>query len=115
MATPISTSMATNLVNPCIMGKFSIDTALTYPSTNNPAIAYKCTLASHQLLTKNDELGNPKAQMDDLIGHITSSTPKASAFHFFHNVNWSANVALNYGDQLAMWVSYFGWDETMSP
>jgi len=50
--------------------------------------------------------------MDDVIGHITLSQPKASSYTFWHNLNWSSNVALNQGDKLAMWVSYQGWDMT---
>ena len=42
---------------------------------------------------------------------VTISLPKASAYTFWHNINWTSNVALNEGDKLALWVSYDGWDQ----
>ncbi len=52
------------------------------------------------------------AQIDDVIGMVTISLPKASSYTFWHNINWTSNVALNEGDKLALWVSYDGWDQT---
>jgi hypothetical protein len=49
--------------------------------------------------------------MDQIIGMVTISLPKASGFTFWHNINWSSNVALNEGDKLALWATYDGWNQ----
>jgi len=49
--------------------------------------------------------------MDDVIGIVTSSTNRASAFTFYHTINWSTSRTINPGEHLSLWVTYMGWDD----
>ena len=57
--------------------------------------------------------GGPSSEtiIDDIIGIVTSNTTRASAFTFYHTVNWTTNMPINAGDHLSLWVTYQGWDE----
>jgi hypothetical protein len=50
-------------------------------------------------------------QIDDVIGLVTASTPKAAAFTFYHSVFWRTSMQINAHDKLNLWVTYKGWDQ----
>jgi hypothetical protein len=98
-------------MNPCVNGRFDTRVATLFPPVTAQAVI-TCRLEPHNLLQVTASDNQTMAQIDDVIGMVTISLPKASSYTFWHNINWTSNVALNEGDKLALWVSYDGWDQT---
>lgn len=105
------TPMPLTQTNPCVNGMFNLTVASLFPPVPSGTVL-TCTLAPHTFTMVTAEDGITMAQMDDVIGHITISQPKASSYTFWHNINWTSNVALNQGDKLALWVTYHDWNMT---
>lgn len=105
------TPMPLTQTNPCVNGMFNLTVASLFPPVPSGTVL-TCTLAPHTFTMVTAEDGITMAQMDDVIGHITISQPKASSYTFWHNINWTSNVALNQEDKLALWVTYHDWNMT---
>ena len=88
-----------------MMGKFNLQDQQTI-YVMPQGVSYTCNLEQHTLFSAPEEV-----QMDDVIGIVTSSTVKASAFTFYHTINWSTAMPINAGDHLSLWVTYKGWDD----
>ena len=97
--------MPTMLTNPCNSTRqfdfMSQNTILVSP----PGVTYTCLLNQHELFNAPGD-----TQMDDVIGIVTASTFRASAFTFFHSLLWQTSKPIMQDDMLNLWVTYKGWD-----
>ena len=101
-------TMPANLTNPCMNGRFDLvnqKTILVLPA----GVTYSCLLNDHRVFSADGE-----AQIDDVIGIVTASTPTRSAFTFYHSVFWQTARPIMQDDQLNLWVTYLGWDDKMN-
>ena len=101
-------TMPANLTNPCMNGRFDLvnqKTILVSPL----GVTYSCLLNDHRVFSADGE-----TQIDDVIGIVTASTTRASAFTFYHSVFWQTARPIMQDDQLNLWVTYRGWDDKMN-